>query len=143
MRDLVTEISWACKGDSAAMDYLKGLTREEWEQDKHALGQFLQEGPLHEPDWLANFAEVFEAIMDHHGRDVLTQYLESSSALSRSAAVEVLAAVNRDKATWAVDLIDAVAADEEMPLYARNGAAKVAAQIAGRPWDGDVLAQVE
>lgn len=116
------------------MRYLLELTPEEWERSPYALGQFLQGTQItDDPEWLGRFATLFNGIIDHHGKDVLIRYLESTSWPNRSAAVQVLDAMERSLAMWAVERIDAVASDESIPLFARNHAAQVAARIAGRP----------
>jgi hypothetical protein len=132
-RDLITEIGRACRGDSDAMRYLLSLTQEEWAEQPQALGQFLQEGPLHEPAWLSRFCAIFEAILDHHGRDVLTSYLTSSFWPSRSSAMTVIEALPSEKVRWAIPLLDATAADEALPTIPRNVAARLAARLDGRP----------
>lgn len=133
MRDLITEISRACRGDANSMDYLAGLSPQDWAAHPYALGQFLQEGELHDPDWLQRFASIFVMVMEHHGRGVLTEYLTSSFGPSRSAAIQVLVEIGSPDGDWAVGFMEETAEDTEMPLYVRNAAASGAAKIAGRP----------
>src|SRR5687767_2876483 len=104
MRDLVTEISYACKGDAQSWQYLVELTPEEWAHQPYALGQFLQT-PRDEEAWMDRFARLFAAVMETHGREVLTTYLGPRS-LSRSTALDVLKRIGMPDVAFAVPLIE-------------------------------------
>lgn len=131
MPDLSSEVYEACRGDDRAMAYLAGLTEARWKRERYVLGQFLQEGELDDPEWMARFCQIFVMIMDHHGRDVLTDYLQSRSDSSRISAMKVIDFIGDESVTWAIPLLKTSYADATMQLYTRNKAAAIIAKITG------------